>query len=103
MSLEEEDDPFEADGVNRIEVEGTISELNVVDSTFIVEGFLITLNDDTIIDDDIVSRARGEDVENDAGFRLGDLPETVDQLFAIGDDVEVLIDADATALRVEDD
>jgi len=69
------------------ELVGEISVVNP-DGSFVVLGQTVSVTPDTIIDDSIIEAARGG-ANVPADQRLGDLPETLDQLVAAGMIVEV--------------
>ncbi|MDJ0920898.1 MAG: DUF5666 domain-containing protein [Henriciella sp.] len=96
------DDEDDVDGINSLELEGSISELNADANTFVVAGTRITVTETTLIDISIVEEARGTDLDRDDDIPFGALPETLDELLANGDEVEVVIDKDNNALSIED-
>ncbi|GAB4537024.1 MAG: hypothetical protein Tsb0010_16390 [Parvularculaceae bacterium] len=81
------------------EVSGAVANLN--SNTFTVAGVTVTVTDDTLIDSSIVEAARGVEL-GDADLRFGDLPETLADLLSNGDLVEVTLDADGNAVKIED-
>lgn len=81
------------------EVSGAVANLS--GDTFMVAGVTVTVTDDTLIDSSIVEAARGVEL-GDADLRFGDLPETLAELLSNGDLVEVTLDADGNAVKIED-
>ena len=84
------------------EISGAVRNLNAATRTFSVANRAVTATDDTLIDDSIVERARGVNLGSQ-DFRLGDLPETLDQLIRNGDIVEIRVDANNYVLKIDDD
>lgn len=84
------------------EISGAVRNLNAATRTFSVANRTVTATDDTLIDDSIVERARGVNLGSQ-DFRLGDLPETLDQLIRNGDIVEIRVDANNYVLKIDDD
>lgn len=109
VSFEDDDNiagnarPLGIDGIDTLEVSGPVAALNPIANTFIINGFLVTVTDETLIDDSIVEAARQQELDSDDDFTFGELPETLDELLQNGDQVEVTIDADGNAIEIEAD
>ena len=86
-----------SDGANDNEIVGTVS--NVTANSFDINGRSVTVNDDTLIDDSMIERVRGGEIANDQ--RLGDIPETLQQLLGATPNVEVQLSGDV-AISIED-
>ncbi len=97
---EDDDDDFPEGGV--VEASGVVSALDSIGQTFRIAGRLVTVTDQTLIDDDIVNDARGRnDFDEDVAF--GSLPETLGDLLQNGDEIEVTLDEDGNAVLIDDD
>jgi hypothetical protein len=87
-----------SDGASDNEIVGIVS--NVTANSFDINGRSVTVNDDTLIDDSMIERVRfGEEIANDQ--RLGDIPETLQQLLGATPNVEVQLSGDV-AISIED-
>ena len=65
------------------ELVGEITAVSAGDGSFVVLGQTVSVTPDTIIDDSIIEAARGgAEIPNDV--RVGDVPETLDQLLSAG-------------------
>lgn len=69
------------------ELVGAVTSVSADDGSFVVLGQTVAVTPDTFIDDSIIEDFRGGDVADDQ--RLGDLPETLDQLLTPGQLVAV--------------
>jgi hypothetical protein len=82
---------------NDNEISGAIANLDTANNSFSINGRSIQVTDDTLIDSSIVEDARGVELGPD-DLRLGDIPETLGDLFANGDIVKVTLDGDNAVL-----
>jgi hypothetical protein len=76
---------------------------SIEDGYIVVNGQIVTIKPDTIIDDSIIEAARGGEIDND--LRFGDLSETLDDLFSVDMVVEINgfpTDTGIDATRIED-
>lgn len=73
----------------------------VTANTLMIAGREISVGPDTMIDSSIVERARMTELA-DQSFRLGDLPETLDQLIRDGDVISVRVSNSGEATEIED-
>lgn len=80
---------------------GVARSVDPVANSFTIGGRTITVPPDTLIDDSLVERARGVEL-NAESFRFGDLPESLDELILDGDRLEVVVDANGNAVEIED-
>ncbi len=98
--IEREDDFSSSNSSSRSngnEVVGVVS--NVTADSFVINGRTVRVNANTLIDDSMIERVRGVELDNDRTF--GSLPETLQQLLSATPNVEVHLFGDL-AIRIED-
>ena len=85
------------------ELVGPVDAINHLEGFIKVNGQIVTITPDTIIDDSIIELFRGVEIPDD--LRFGDLTETLDDLFSVAMVVEVSgfpNDTGIVATRIED-
>ncbi len=95
--IEREDDFSSSSRSNDNEIVGAAS--NVTADSFVINGRTVRVNANTLIDDSMIERVRGVEIDNDRPF--GSLPETLQQLLSTTPNVEVHLFGDL-AIRIED-
>ncbi|MEL7482419.1 MAG: DUF5666 domain-containing protein, partial [Pseudomonadota bacterium] len=94
VSIEEDDGLFgndddgDDDPISGLELSGAIEAIDTEANTLVVSGETVFIFGSTLIDAEIVEAARGTEIDGDV-FRFSELDETLDELFSIGDVVEV--------------